>query len=128
AGGRRGGGGLSRKPAGRVDHRSGAGARWRIDGDVKQLCAQEISDFAHEPSPTRIAFEDEVVAALEWHESRALNAGSEPPSLVEWLHGILATVEHQGRNLYLWQQVGNVQLVRSLTDPYRILGRGRNPL
>src|SRR5258705_3697091 len=88
-----------------------------------QIMTAKVADFLDEAGPRRIAFQDDVIAAFERHETRAGDGGGEPAALVEGMHGVVSAIQYQRRDLYLSQQIAHVDLIDGLADPHRVFRR-----
>src|SRR5260370_41042442 len=86
-------------------------ARSRADAVRSCSALQKASDLLQQTAPSRIASQNEMVAAFQRDEARARNAGRDPAPFLKRLHGVVATMKHQRGRLDPGQEVGHVDFV-----------------
>src|SRR5258706_16239361 len=64
-----------------------------------------------------------MIASFQGHKAGGADAGGKTTPFIEWLHGVVAAVQHQGRNVYARQQIGDVDVIDDLAQAHRVRGR-----
>src|SRR5215211_5889783 len=90
---------------------------------LQSLRIEELPRSHQEAFPGGLVLKQDVIAALQGHEAGAWNLGGQDATLLEWHHGVLAAVKHEGGNPDLRQQRPDVQLPEHLVQAERVLGR-----
>src|SRR5262245_66519136 len=97
-------------------------------GSYRRTFRQKLADLADEASPGRIAWQEDMVAAIEGDKPGTGDTAGDHAPLLEWERGVVSAVQHQRRCRDRWQEVEEVETADRLLQPRRIRGRGRNSL
>src|SRR5215467_2690243 len=85
-----------------------------------KLCralTQETTHLADECRPGRIAWQENVVAAVERHEPRSGDAACNEPTLLEWASGVVTAMQNQRRRGDLREEVDDIDASDPLQQP-----------
>ena len=78
---------------------------------VVLISLEEVSDLIEKSAQAGIVFQHKMIAPFERHKACAGNAGREPAPLLEGLHCIVATVEHEGGSANTRQEIYDVDVL-----------------
>ena len=60
-----------------------------------------------------------MIASFQRHKAGGADAGGKAAPFVEWLHGVVAAMQHQGRNAYARQQIADVDVIDDPAQAHR---------
>src|SRR5215468_9926954 len=97
-------------------------------GSYRRTFRQKLADLADEASPGRIAWQEDVVAAIEGDKPGTGDTAGDHTPLLEWERGVVSAVQHQRRRRDRWQEVEEIEIADRLLQGGRICSGGRNLL
>src|SRR5215813_13274618 len=92
-------------------------------GYYRRTFRQKLADLADEASPGRIAWQEDMVAAIEGDKPGTGDTAGDHAPLLEWERGVVSAVQHQRRCRDRWQEVEEIEIAERSLQPDDILGR-----